>query len=109
MLLICLHQDERLIQVIDFQPAKPPQACQPEEPKRQSYADEIEEDLAKMAQDLGLEAGEEEQEEAVAAATASAISPLPAVLENIPKLDDLLRSKKPSDSVAYNLLNILYP
>ncbi|XP_033641703.1 zinc finger HIT domain-containing protein 2-like [Asterias rubens] len=93
-----------LIKVIDNDP--PPSSKAPPQPPRQpSYIDEIEEDLEKVVNDLGIKDDQTTDQDLVEEAASS--NP-PKILKKIAKLSEVLRSKKASDSVIYNLLNILY-
>ncbi|XP_038065555.1 zinc finger HIT domain-containing protein 2-like [Patiria miniata] len=103
------QHDQSLVKEIGIDPSPPtlPQSTPPpEKPKEPSYADEIEVDLAKMAKDLGL--NDEDTTEEEISREVSTTCDCPPILKTIPKLSDLLRNKKPSECVMYNLLNVLY-
>ena len=91
--------------MIDNDPP-PSSKALPKPPRQPSYIDEIEEDLEKVVNDLGIKDDQTTDQDLVEEAASS--NP-PKILKKIAKLSEVLRSKKASDSVIYNLLNILYP
>ncbi|XP_022108527.1 zinc finger HIT domain-containing protein 2-like isoform X2 [Acanthaster planci] len=104
------EHDQNLVKEVGIEPLTPTplqSTPAPEKLKEPSYADEIEVDLEKMAADFGLNYKEEEKTNQNISEL-SISCPCPSILKKIPKLSELLRNKKPSESVMYNLLNILY-